>query len=159
MTLSTYVWTAQRLPITLSGCNHGFTDCSDHCDLQERPVTKEVTTYVQERHPVAKQVGSNCVQSPRTGPAFRAQSGPSDVCVHTPPLSSVHTCGAYIPNAGHPDCSMWWRHVTQGRNMKWLEQPSSRLLVTRKDTSLVFLLPMATETCTCDDLTYVCLLV
>lgn len=25
-------------------------------DLQERPVTKEVVTYVQERHPVAKQV-------------------------------------------------------------------------------------------------------
>ena len=25
-------------------------------NLQERPVTKEVVTYVQERHPVAKQV-------------------------------------------------------------------------------------------------------
>ena len=24
--------------------------------LQERPVTKEVVTYVQERHPIAKQV-------------------------------------------------------------------------------------------------------
>ena len=31
--------------------------CSERLDeLQERPVTKEVVTYVQERHPVAKQV-------------------------------------------------------------------------------------------------------
>ena len=47
--------------------NHGFTmlelwNTSDaivtEClgDMQERPVTKEVVTYVQERHPVAKKV-------------------------------------------------------------------------------------------------------
>ena len=29
------------------------------CMVQERPVIKEVVDYVQERHPVAKQVGES----------------------------------------------------------------------------------------------------
>ena len=46
-------------------CSHVRDLCNSVCDLQsgrhavlsqERPVTKEVVTYVQERRPIAKQV-------------------------------------------------------------------------------------------------------
>ena len=101
VTLSTSAWTAQSLELDyLFLCLDTIMDLQTvltTVDLQERPVTKEVTTYVQERHPVAKQVGSICVQSPRTGPAFRAQSGPYNFCVHTPPLSSgIHVELTYL---------------------------------------------------------------
>ncbi len=38
----------------LAGCKAGH-ECEEWIVLQERPVTKECVTYVQERHPVAKQ--------------------------------------------------------------------------------------------------------
>lgn len=110
-------------------------------------MTKEVVTYVQERHPVVKQVGRTCVYRAVLCVLSSTKWHASCFCAH------VHVCPVCLTVYSlrwYPDCSMWSKHGTQGKSTKWLVQRSSRLLVIRKDTSLEVLSTMATEICTCE---------